>query len=313
MLELTPNRSGKLDFDELKASGVLPSPKGVALAVMKEFKKENLALPELAHIILGDPALAGRIIKVANALNPNRNRPIASVTVDTLILVGIQAIRQAVLGFSLVMSYKKGKCKGFNYQNFWSHSVGMACAAQAIGAVVRIAPLAEMFTCGLLAEAGQLGLASARPDAYSKLLKQYAGKPLKYLLQAESDEFGMNRRDLTTAMLADWGMPKLFVDAVALYDDPETSGFAHGSRNLNLTLTLQWAAQLANFYIAPDHERAAMLPRIFEIGSSLDLDTVQIVAIANQAARDWLEWGGLLNIRMAAVPPLEIPEDEDGR
>ena len=35
---------------------------------------------------------AGRIIKLANYINPNKNRPIASVTVDTLILIGIQAV-----------------------------------------------------------------------------------------------------------------------------------------------------------------------------------------------------------------------------
>ena len=65
-------------------------------------------------------------------------------------------------------------------------------------------------------------------------------------------------------------------------------------------------------FIAPDRARTAMLPRIFEIGASLDLDADQVVAIANHAAQDWLEWGDLLNIRMWAVPPLEMPEDENG-
>ena len=302
----------KLDFDELKASGELPSPKGVALAVMELFKQENLALPELAHTILADPALAGRIIKMANSINPNRNRPIASVTVDTLILIGVQATRQAVLALSLVMSYRRGKCKRFNYHNFWLHSLAMACVAQTAGVVVRTAPLPEIFVCGLLAEVGQLGLAAVRPDDDSKLLEQYAGKPLEELLQAESDEFGMNHCDLTAAMMADWGMPQMFIDAVSLYHNPGASGFEQGSRNLNLLLTLQLAAQLADYFIAADHERAAMLPRIFETGASLNLDAGHVVAIANHAAQDWLEWGELLNIKMWAMPPLEMPKDEDG-
>lgn len=302
----------KLDFEELKASGELPSPKGVALAVMDMFKRENLALPELAHTILADPALAGRIIKMANSVNPNRNRPIASVTVDTLILIGIQATRQTVLAFSLVMSYRKGKCRKFNYQNFWSHSIAMACAAQTIGAAVRTAPLAEIFVCGLLAEVGQLGLATVRPDDDSMLLEQYANKPLEELLRAESNEFGMNHCDLTAAMMADWGIPQLFIDAVRFYHNPEASGFERGSRNLNLTIALQLAAQLADYFIAQNHARAAMLPPIFEIGASLNLDAEHLVAIANHAACNWLEWGALLDIKMAAVPPLEIPKNEDG-
>lgn len=302
----------KLSFDELKASGELPSPKGVALAVMELFKQENLALPELAHTILADPALTGRIIKMANSINPNRNRPIASVNVDTLILIGIQATRQAVLALSLAMSYRKGKCKGFDYQNFWSHSLAMACVAQAVGAMVRTAPLAEMFICGLLAEVGQLGFAAARPDEYSALLGQYAGKPLEEQLQAESELFGMNHNELSAAMMADWGMPRLFIDAVSFCHDPEASGFAQGSRNLNLILALQLAARLADFFTAPDNVRAAMSPCIFEIGAALGLDAGHVAAVANHAAQDWLEWGGLLNIRMPAVPHLETPEAGDG-
>lgn len=301
----------KLDFEELRASGNLPSPKGVALAVMDLFRQENLSLTELAHTILADPALAGRIIKMANAINPNRNRPIASVNTDTLILIGIQATRQAVLALSLVMSYRKGKCREFDYQNFWAHSLAMACAAQTVGTMVRTAPLAELFTCGLLAEVGQLGLAAARPGEYSGFLKQYADRPLKEQLRAESEQFGMNHCELTAAMMADWGMPGLFIDAVSFYHDPEASGFAQGSRSLNLILALQFAAQLADFFTAPEDARAAMSQRIFGAGASLGLDGEQVAAIADHAARDWLEWGALLNIRMTAAPRLDISSGGD--
>ncbi|MDH4284144.1 MAG: HDOD domain-containing protein, partial [Gallionellaceae bacterium] len=255
--------------------------------------------------ILADPALAGRIIKMANSINPNRNRPIASVTVDTLILIGIQATRQAVLALSLVMAYRKGKCKKFDYERFWSHSVATACVAQTIGAVVRTAPLPEIFTCGLLARVGQLGLAAVRPDDDSKLIELYAGKPLMELLQAESDEFGMNHCDLTAAMMADWGMPKLLIDAVYFHYDPAASGFAQGSRGLNLTLTLHLAAQLADLFTAPDQARCALLPPVFETGAMLGLGADDVAAIANHAAQDWLEWGELLNIKAAAMPTLE--------
>lgn len=300
----------KLDFEELKASGELPSPKGVALAVMNLFKQENLALPDLARTLLGDPALAGRVIKMANAVNPNRHRPIASITVDTLVLIGVQATRQVVLALSLVMSYRRGKCREFDYQHFWGRSVAMACAAQATGAVVRSAPPAEIFVCGLLAEVGQLGLATARPDTDSKLLGQYAGRPIEELLHAEFEEFGMSRRDLTAAMMADWGMPELFVSAVRFHHDPAASGHAAGSRSLNLTLLLHFSARLADLFTAPEQERATLLPRIYEAGTLLGLDAAQVAGIANRAAEDWVEWSGLLNIKTVPMPPLEAPEND---
>ena len=48
-----------LNFAELKAAGMLPSPKGVALRVMHLCQEETVSLPELASAIQTDPALSG--------------------------------------------------------------------------------------------------------------------------------------------------------------------------------------------------------------------------------------------------------------
>ncbi|MCE9633873.1 MAG: HDOD domain-containing protein, partial [Methylophilales bacterium] len=141
--------SDLLDFAELKASGLLPSPKGVALMVMQLCQKEEVSLSEVSQIIRGDPVLAGRVIKIANAINPNKRRPIASVSAETVIIIGTNTVQQIVLGFSLINAKPQHLCKNFDYENFWSHSIATASAAQALGETTRIAPSTEMFTCGL--------------------------------------------------------------------------------------------------------------------------------------------------------------------
>jgi HD-like signal output (HDOD) protein/ActR/RegA family two-component response regulator len=301
--------SDKLDFAELKASGALPSPKGVALTVMQLCQRDNVSLPELAHTIQADPVLAGRIIKIANTANPNKSRPIASVTTDTLILIGIHAVRQVVLGFSLLTSYQQGACKAFDYTRYWARSVGMASAAQAIGAAIRIAPPAEMFTCGLLSGIGQLGLAAVRPEAYSALLQANTGKSIDEIAAAEFEQFSMNHRTLSSEMMADWGIPRLFIDAVAFHENPENSGFSEGSRQRKLTYTLQLAALLADIFVSAESAREDLLARLFRLGSALDIAAGQLVDIANQTMREWNDWCKLLEIRAVALPPFTIPED----
>lgn len=275
------------------------------MTLMRQVQKENVALPVLVQTIASDPALTGQIIKLANAVNPDRSRPIASVTVDTLLIVGTHAVRQVAIGLSLVTAYQKGECRTFDYARFWAHSTAMACAAQNIGTLVRLAPLTEVFTCGLLAEIGQLVLATVRPEAYSSLLKQYANQPVDVMVQAESHQFDIGRRALAAAMMADWGMPQLFIDAVSSYDHPEAAGFDPGSRRFKLALALKMADQLATMYTSPDDPNAAMLPDIIELGAKLNFSTEQVLSIANQAASDWLEWGRLLNLKIKAVPLLE--------
>ncbi|HEY3327101.1 MAG TPA: HDOD domain-containing protein [Novimethylophilus sp.] len=299
----------KLNFAELKTAGVLPSPKGVALTIMKLCQTENVSLPELAHIIQADPVLAGRIIKVANIVNPNKSRPIASVSIDTLILIGIHAVRQVVLGFSLITSYREGACKAFDYHRYWSRSVAMASIAQALGAALRVAPPAEMFTCGLLSGIGRLGMAAARPAEYSDLLEQLPVISGIEFTAAEIERFGMSHNKLSAEMMTDWGIPKLFIDAVFFHENPENSGFAEGSRQQKLTCALQLAALLADVYLAAEEAHEELMRRVFRLAGALNLETGQIVNIANQTLTEWHEWGRLLNIKTSNIAPFRTPDE----
>jgi len=49
-------------FDELKTTGKLPSPSGVALAIIELCRKDGVSIEEIAHAVRADPALSGRII-----------------------------------------------------------------------------------------------------------------------------------------------------------------------------------------------------------------------------------------------------------
>lgn len=299
--------SETIDFNELKASSVLPSPKGVRLKLMRLCQNEQVSLPELVRQIQADPVLAGRIIKLANAANQNRARPVASVTTDVLILVGVQAVRQVVLAISLVTSHQHGGCQGFDYAQFWSRSVAMACAAQALAGCVRIAPVAEMFTCGLLAGIGHLGLASARPPAYSRLLAQYRGAPPEAMTRAETQLFGFNHLSLAAAMMGDWNIPRLFCDAVLLHESPQASGLAEDTRQQRLARMLQMAARIAEFCMAPDDALEDLAAALFELGKAVGLDPAQVAAVVSQSSSEWAEWGQVLQVKTRRLPPL--PQD----
>ncbi len=298
----------KLDFAQLKSSGNLPSPQGIALTVMQLCRQENVALSEIANVIRGDPALAGRVIKVANAINPNKRRPIASVSPETLIIIGTNTVQQIVLGFSLINNESKTKCAKFDYPYFWSRSVAIATAAQAIGATTRMAPAAEMFTCGLLSGVGLIGLASVKPEAYSEVLEQTDGLGMEALRKAETERFGLHHCELSHLMMSDWGLPRFYTEAVLFHEDPGASTFAPGSRQIKLAWAIHLASLIAEACMARDEAtQDALMARICEVGETLDLDMVQMISIADQTAREWHEWGGLLNIDTRPIKPFKPP------
>lgn len=304
----------KLDFAQLKSSGNLPSPQGIALTVMELCRQDNIPLSEIANVIRGDPALAGRIIKVANAINLNKRRPIASVSPETLIIIGTNTVQQIVLGFSLINNESKNKCAKFDYPYFWSRSVAIASAAQAIGATTRLAPPAEMFTCGLLSGVGLIGLASVKPDAYSEVLEQTDGLGMAALRAAETQRFGIHHCELSHLMMSDWGLPRFYTEAVLFHEDPESSKFAPGSRQSKLTWTIHLASLIAEACMATDEQRQdALMARICEGGENLELDMVEMISIADQTAREWHEWGEVLNIQTRPLKPFKPPSGNTER
>ena len=109
-------------FEKLKATGNLPSPKGVALAILRLTQREDASMAELARIIKTDPAFVGRLIKAANSVNANPGRPVVSVQ-EALVVLGMPAVRNLSLGFSLLSQLTSGCCMGLEYEMFWGGSL----------------------------------------------------------------------------------------------------------------------------------------------------------------------------------------------
>ena len=117
-------------IEELRLSGALPSPKGVALAVMELCRSETATLDDVARVLMADPALSGRLIRQANAA-AMAGRPVVSIG-EAVRRLGLGPVKQLSLGFSLVDQYGDGACEAFDYQAFWSHSLLAGLAMQSL-------------------------------------------------------------------------------------------------------------------------------------------------------------------------------------
>ena len=124
-------------FEQLRASGQLPSPKGVALAILRLTQREDASMAELARIIKSDPAFVGRLIKAANSVSANPGRPVVSVQ-EAMVVLGMPAVRNLALGLSLLSQYRKGTCREFDYERFWSASLACGIAMQALAQHTRV-------------------------------------------------------------------------------------------------------------------------------------------------------------------------------
>lgn len=290
---------------EIKALGDLPSPKGVALTVMRLSRKEGVSIAELTRAVQGDPALVGRLIKAANAAHNGSRRPVAAVH-DALTLLGISTVRYLALSFSLISNHSSGQCAKFNYRRFWSHSLACAVAAHAIALQKRIVAAEEAFSVGLLSRIGELSLATIFPKEYALLLEK---TPLDgggaMLADLEQEAFVMTHAELTAAMFEDWGMPVMFADAANVQDHPEAIGFTPDSREYRVAWMLALARVIADICLAGEAERRGLMPRLLRFGCMLSLEGEALITLCDHVVADWKEWAGQLGIDAHDVPPFE--------
>ncbi len=99
-------------FDKFKSSGLLPSPKGPALAVIKLTQQDDTTATQLAQAIAADPALVARMLKLANSCRARGARPVLALK-DAITILGLNAVRGLALGFSLVKNTPVHTCPGF--------------------------------------------------------------------------------------------------------------------------------------------------------------------------------------------------------
>jgi diguanylate cyclase (GGDEF)-like protein len=294
-----PNQNNILT--KLKLSGRLPTPKGVALEVINLTQRENSSNQDIVRLISADPALSMRVIKAANVLLASSSRPIITIS-DAVTVLGSRALRQLVLGIALIVDHQHGPCKQFNYPHFWAHSLLTGIYVRHLAVLSRLAAADEIFVIGLLGGIGQLAMATVYPDEFGNMLSVSERQPLGELYRKELAQFGFEQAELSAAILADMNFPAIFQTLIHDYPQPEISRVVEGSREWKLMNMLHLASLMADVSLSSPAERNKLVRRVRSDATSVAIEEESLVAMAEECAREWMEWANLLNMGMRHLP-----------
>ena len=286
-------------FEELKHSGKLPSPSSVGVRILVLTQDEECSLDDVVSAIQVDPALTGRVIKLATSAQHGGVK-ISSVK-DAALRIGLRSVCNTALGFTVVSGNRRGRCKGFDYDTFWSTSLATAIAAELISSTLKLGTPSESFTLGLLLEIGKLALASVHPEDYEQLLRRRVENPKADLAQMESEQFFINNREVTAALLEEWGLPAHFSEAAARFDGRSTSGeFDHEGTSEFLRI-LNAATVMARVCVSDRERQPHLWPGLRRICKGLNVRSKQIGDIFDEVVQKWAEWGEMLQVKTQPV------------
>ena len=293
---------------ELSASGRLPSPNGIALSILELSRHADTSTEDLAEVLRGDPALAGQVLKYANSAASGPREEITNLN-DALVRLGMNVTRQLCLGFSVLANARSGPCPSFDYQKYWAHSLAMAISCQAISKRLRSVSPDEAFTCGLLCNIGQLGLASVHPLEFGEIINQREGRlghGLKYL---EQKAFSIDHGQISSTLFQDWGLPDAFGEAAELFEEPEITNSVSGTEGKGpgqkLAQVLHFASLAADICLESGAERHPLVLEFMKIGKQSGFNDQEWMAMYDEVLVEWSRMGRVLNILTSHVPSME--------
>ncbi len=206
---------------KIKSCTSLPTLPAIAMQVLELTQKEEVDLSEIAKTIMKDPALAGKILKTVNSSFYGRSHAVGTVS-HALVILGLQAVKTLVLGFSLVTSLSKDRKKGFDHMRYWRRSIYAATAARVISSKIGCLQQEEAFLSTLLADVGVLVLNKVLGEQYDGI---YNGcESHSDLGEREIAAFGGSHADVGSYLADSWKLPPVLVVPIKAHHSPEMAG-----------------------------------------------------------------------------------------
>ncbi|MDH3977755.1 MAG: GGDEF domain-containing protein [Gammaproteobacteria bacterium] len=213
----------------LKRCTNFPSPPPVALKVIELAQNPKTDLRLVADTCSGDPAIAAKIMKIANSALYTSRRQSTNLR-QALIVLGLNATLTLALSFTLVAGLRRDPPKGFDFLSYWRRAILAATWAKLLSTELGQPFAEESFIAALLQDIGMLAIDRLAPHTYDTV------SPTQFdhlrLAQHEINELGADHAAIGGWLLNSWKLPDGLVDAVANShnldfsgDDPERENY----------------------------------------------------------------------------------------
>lgn len=178
----------------------------VAARLLELVGDDRAGLSDFAKVIRTDPALAGRMLRMANSAYFAQREPVTTLE-RACVLLGLSRIRALALGFYLSRSIAPGGDER-SLRLMWGQALLRACLSAKLAELKQPSLYAEAFLVGLLMDAGlPLVRALIGPEAYDRACPP--GLPPSRAFHVESHTFSYTHVDVARALVVRWRIPEV--------------------------------------------------------------------------------------------------------
>jgi diguanylate cyclase (GGDEF)-like protein len=203
--------------EKLLSCPSLPSPTTLALQIITLANEPEIDLHRFIRILNCDPALASKILRIANSPLYPYSKKIENLH-QALMVLGLNATISLALSFSLMKSLKTSRGSGLDYALYWKRALIAGTACRVLGTICGLSEIEELYLASLMQDLGMLALDQVFLDLYHPQKLDQACHAS--IISHEHQCLGVQHAAVGSWLLTQWNFPDRLRLAVAGSDDP---------------------------------------------------------------------------------------------
>lgn len=205
--------------DQVESLFSLPE---VALRVNEVLNYSEPSIAELEEIIISDPALTAKILKIVNCAYFGFPSTIDTVS-RAITIIGFKELRNLVFTISVTTSFKGIPAELVDMDVFWYHSVTSAVLAKILSKSLGHSDYERIFISGLLHSVGRLIYFTQCPEISREILS-FKDQGEEAIIAAEQEKLGFTYAELGAELLKHWELPENIWQVINHHLDPLNAG-----------------------------------------------------------------------------------------
>ncbi len=212
----------------------LPTLPVVATKLLQATTSKDSSIKEVISLLQSDQSLTAKILGLTRRSHLGLSDNVGTIE-KAVVMLGFEAVRNAVLSIQVFEAFgEKDKKKeggkteqkdAFNRQEFWKHSLAVACAAQLIVEHMpnrnKLEP-DEVFVCGLLHDIGKVALDTCLPKSFARVV-EIAVNNRTSIADVERRILGLDHASIGKRLAEHWQLPEPIINTVWLHHHKSTS------------------------------------------------------------------------------------------
>jgi HD-like signal output (HDOD) protein len=226
----------------------------------KALDDPNVNMSQLSRVIVTDPILTGKILKIANSAYFGMQQRVNSIG-HALMIIGLLNIKTVLYQDGLLRLLKaRNSPNNLMVDSLWEHATLTSVCASHIQSLFGGLEKGSLFTLGLLHDIGKFVMNDLTPI-------QNGGKEIlsvsatELTIRDEEEAYGVNHAVVGRLLFEQWGFPGQMGKIVEMHHAPsmtEVDSITLSSEDLKYLLVLFLSDQIAKLFASEDKSISPM-------------------------------------------------------